>query len=88
MLYLVIASHEALAALLALVRFDALVQAHVPAQVGFVIELFRAFHALERFVSAMLGDVRGERLGGREALAARFAFKGPGSAMERLVVLR
>lgn len=88
MLHHMILSNETLVADLTNVWLCASVQAHVPSQIRFVIELFDALATLEGLVSIVLGHVFGMRLIAWKTLATSLALERLFAAVECFIVLR
>lgn len=84
----VILSDESFAACAARVRLGAGVQAHVPAQVRFVVKFFGALIAFERFAAQMLFHVRLMGLLARESFAAALTLERLLARVECFIVLR
>lgn len=87
-LHHVVLPDEPLTAIITGVRLFASVQAHVPSEVSFVVELLRAYLALVRLVAGVLLQVLGVQVLEGEPLAALIAFERLVAGVEALVVLR
>ena len=84
----VILAYEPFGTDLAHERFLSRVQAHVPPQIGLVIELFRTQRTLVRLVAGMLLLVLAEQFGVLEPFAAHVTLERLVALVERVVVLR
>lgn len=87
-LHHVVLPDESLAASITGVRLFASVEAHVPPEVSFVVELLRAYLALVRLVAGVLLQVLRVQVLEGEPLAALIAFERLVAGVEALVVLR
>lgn len=87
-LHHVVLPDESLAAIITGVRLFASVEAHVPPEVSFVVELLRAYLALVRLVAGVLLQVLRVQVLEGEPLAALIAFERLVAGVEALVVLR
>lgn len=87
-LHHVVLPDESLAAIITGVRLFASVEAHVPPEVSFVVELLRTYLALVRLVAGVLLQVLRVQVLEGEPLAALIAFERLVAGVEALVMLR
>lgn len=87
-LHHMVLSDESLAASITGVWLFASVEAHVPSEVSFVVELLRTYLALVRLVTSVLLQVLRVQVLEGEPLAALIAFERLVARVEALVVLR
>lgn len=88
MLHHMVLPDESLAASITGVRLFASVEAHVPSEVSFVVELLRTYLALVRLVTGVLLQVLRVQVLEGEPLAALIAFERLVARVEALVMLR
>lgn len=88
MLHHVVLPDETLTAIITGVRLFASVEAHVPSEVGLVVELLRTDLALVRLVAGVLLQVLRVQVLEGEPLAALIAFERLVAGVEALVMLR
>lgn len=87
-LHHVVLPDESLATIITGVWLFASVEAHVPPEVSFVVELLRAYLALVRLVTGVLLQVLRVQVLEGEPLAALIAFERLVTGVEALIVLR
>lgn len=87
-LHHVVLPDESLATIITGVRLFASVEAHVPPEVSFVVELLGAYFALVRLVTGVLLQVLRVQVLEGEPLAALIAFERLVTGVEALIVLR